>query len=130
MSEPIILLDTSEIREGRLEDVKTAFRELADFVEENEPQAIAYHVYLSEDATRVTVVQIHPDSASVEFHMKAAADLFPRFAKLLRLSRLEIFGRPSPDLLDQMRAKARMLGDAPVDVYDLHAGFARLRRQE
>ena len=126
MSEPIILIDTSEIREGKLEDVRAAFEELAAFVEANEPRPISYQVYLTEDATRVTVLQIHPDSDSVEFHMEAAADLFPPFGELLRLTRMEIFGRPSPQLLERLRAKARMLGNAPVDVYDFHAGFARV----
>lgn len=125
MTEPIVFVDTSEIREGKLEDLKTAMKELAEFVEANEPRPIAYDVYVSEDGTRVTVFQIHPDSASMEFHMKVAAHLFPKFADLLELSSMDIFGKPSDDLLEQMRKKARMLGGAEVGVYELHAGFAR-----
>jgi len=36
-------------------------------VESDEPRRLAYHLYLEEGATRMTVVQVHPDSASMEF---------------------------------------------------------------
>jgi hypothetical protein len=31
---------------------------MVEFIEANEPQPILYHVYLSEEGTRVTVVQV------------------------------------------------------------------------
>jgi hypothetical protein len=37
-----------------------------------------------------------------------------------------VFGRPTEDLVAQLQAKARLLGDATVVVRDLHAGFDRL----
>ena len=79
MSEPIVYIDTSEIRAGKLEELKTAMKELVKFVEANEPRLIAYNVYLEEDGTRMTVVHLHPDSASLEFHMKVAGPAFPKF---------------------------------------------------
>jgi quinol monooxygenase YgiN len=125
MSEPIVFIDSSEIREGKLEELKTAINELVEFVEANEPQPIAYNVYLQEDGTRMTVVQVHPDSASMEFHMKVAGPAFPRFVEFVRMSAMDIYGKPSDDLLEQMRQKAKMLGNASVVVHELHAGFAR-----
>lgn len=41
MSEPIVYVDNSEIRDGKLEELKTALNELVEFVEANEPQLIA-----------------------------------------------------------------------------------------
>jgi hypothetical protein len=52
MSEPILYVDTSEIREGKLEELKTAMNELVEFVETNEPGLIAYNVYLNEDGSQ------------------------------------------------------------------------------
>lgn len=42
------------------------------------------------------------------------------------LSRVDFYGTPSDALLEQTRQKAELLGNAPVVVNELHAGFARL----
>ena len=124
-SEPIVFMDSSKILEGKLEELKTTVKELVEFVEANEPQTIAYNVYFSEDGTLITVAQVHADSASMEYHMKTAGPVFPKFKELLRLSTMDIYGRPSNNLLEQMRQKAQMLGNATVVVHELHAGFTR-----
>ena len=126
MSEPIIYIDRSEIREGKLEELKTAMNELIEFIEANEAQLIAYNVYFNEDGTRMAVVHVHPDSASLEFHMKVAGPAFPKFAEFIQLLTIDVYGKPSDDLLEQIRQKAQMLGNGTVRVHELHAGFARL----
>jgi hypothetical protein len=126
MSDPVISVDTSEVHAGKLEELKAAIKDLVGFVEENERDPIFYSVYFDEDGTRMTVVQVHPDSASMEFHMDVAASAFPRFSEFLTLSRIDIYGKPSDTLLEQLRRKAGMLGNATVVVHDLHAGFRRL----
>jgi hypothetical protein len=128
MSEPIVAIDTSVVREGRLEDVKAAIRELADFVHANEPRPIAYNAYLDESSGRLTVLQVHPDSASLEHHMTIAGPAFPRFTELIRMQAMDVYGEPSDDLLRLIRQKAQMLGGVPVVVHTQHAGFARFGR--
>jgi hypothetical protein len=125
MPDPLIFVDISEIVPGKLEDVKAGFKKLASFVEREEPRAISYMVFFNADETVVTVVQAHPDSASMEYHMTAAADLFRTFAGLLKMRTMEIYGEPSAQLLSAMRAKAEMLGASGVAVHRLHAGFWR-----
>ncbi len=125
MSEPIVYIDSSEIREGKLEELKTAMNELVEFVEANEPRLIAYNAYFKEDGTRMTVVHVHPDSASLGFHVKVAGPLFPKFAEFIKMLTIDVYGKPSGDLVEQMRQKAQMLGDGTVLVHELHAGFAR-----
>ena len=44
MSEPILCVDTSEIRDGKLEEPKTAMNELVEFVGMNEPRLIRYNL--------------------------------------------------------------------------------------
>ena len=39
MSQPLVYVDTSDVREGALEELRGAIGELAAFVEENEPQS-------------------------------------------------------------------------------------------
>ena len=126
MSEPLISLDTSLIRDGRLDELKEAVAELVEFVRSNEPRPIAYEVYFDEAGSRMTVVQVHPDSASMEYHMAVAGPAFAGFAELVTLSTLDLYGKPSEELLELLRRKVQLLGDATVVVHDLQAGFARI----
>ena len=126
MSEPLILLDTSLIRDGRLDELKEAVTDLVEFVRSNEPRPIAYEIYFDETGSRMTVVQVHPDSASMEYHMTVAGPAFAGFAELVTLSTLDVYGKPSEELLELLRSKVQMLGDTTVVVHDLQAGFARI----
>ena len=72
MSDLILYVDTSDVREGALEELKAGMKELTDFVEANEPRIIAYNVYFNDEGTRMTVVHAHVDSASFEHHMEVA----------------------------------------------------------
>jgi quinol monooxygenase YgiN len=125
MSKPIISLDTSEIRQGKLDELKKAVSELVEFVRSNEPRRIAYEVYFDQTGSRMTVVQVHPDSASMEYHMTVAGPTF-RGSPSITLSTLDVYGEPSEELLKLLRRKVRMLGDVTVVVHELHAGFTRV----
>lgn len=129
MSEPVIIIDTSEIRKGKAEELKAAMKALAAFAGANEPRMIAYQVYLNEDETRVTVIQVHPDAASAEFHMNVGGPSFPGFTELVQMATLDIYGRPSFALVEKLQQKARMLGAAEVAVHELAAGFTRFEGQ-
>ena len=110
--------------------MKPAIRERVDFVEANEPRLIAYNVYLSEDGTNMTVVNVHPDSASLEYHMAVAGPLFRQFVELVTLSSIHIYGEPSVKVVKQSHEKARLLGRGAVVVESLFAGFTRLVASE
>ena len=126
LSEPIIYVDQSEIRDGKLQALKTAMNELVEFVKTNEPQLIAYNVYFSEDRTQMTVLHVHSDVASLALHMKVVGQMLPRFAEFVRLVTIDIYGKPTDDLVEQLKGKAKLLGSGVVQVHDLHAGLARL----
>jgi hypothetical protein len=82
VSEPIVYIDTSEIREGKLEELKTAMNEFVKFVETNEPRLIGYNVYLNADGTQMTIVHVHSDSTSLQFHMRVAGPLVSQARKV------------------------------------------------
>jgi hypothetical protein len=127
MSDSIIIIDTSEVLAAKGGEVERAMRDLATFVEANEPRAMAYNAYFHEAGTRMTVVQVHPDSASAEHHLRVAAPAFRQFSGLLRLLTMDVYGAPSQGLLALLRSKARMLGAGDVAVHRHHAGFIRAR---
>ena len=75
MPGPLVYIDTAEIREGALGNLKPAIEELASFVKAH-AQLIAYNVYLSDDGARMNVMHLHRDSASLEYHMNMAGPAF------------------------------------------------------
>jgi quinol monooxygenase YgiN len=122
----IVYVDTAEVRDGALEELKEAIKELVDFFEANEPRLIAYSVYFSEDGTRMSVIHVHPDAESLEYHLDLAGPVLRRFVDLVTLSSIEIYGEPTEKLVEQLHEKARLLGrGAVVKADDLHAGFTR-----
>jgi hypothetical protein len=127
MSNAIVYVDTAEVREGALEELKTAIKELVDFVDGNVPRLIGYNVYLSDDGARMTVVHVHPDSASLEHLMEVAGPVFRQFVELVTLSSIHVYGEPSAEVLKQLHEKARLLGRGAVvvEVDALQAGFTR-----
>lgn len=126
MSQPLLYIDTSEVREGALDELKGAIEELVAFIDANEHQILAYSVYLSDEGSRMTVIHLHADSASLDYHMDVAGPAFRRFASLLTLSSIRVYGDPSDKALGQLDEKARLLGCEDVTVHSPHAGFTRL----
>ena len=124
---PIVAIDSSEIREGKIDELKTGLTELVEFVEANEAEPIAYSIYVDEGGSRMTVVQIHPNSASMELHMRLAGPIFRKLADLVVLSRVDFYGAPSDALLEQMRQKAKLLGNARVVVNELPRRICTIR---
>jgi hypothetical protein len=121
----LVYVDTSEVREGALEELKSAVEELVDFLDANVPQVISYNVYFSDDGGLMTVVHIHPDSTSLESHMDVGGPAFRRFADLLTLSSIRVYGEPSEKALRQLQDKAQLLGCRDVSVHGQHAGCSR-----
>lgn len=125
MSRPLVYVDTSDVRNGALEELKGAMTELAEFVDANEPQILAYNVYFSDDGSQMTVVHVHLDSASLEYHMDVGGPEFRKVANLITLSSICVYGEPSEQALRQLQDKARLLGSGEVIVNGPHAGFSR-----
>lgn len=100
--------------------------EFSDFVERNMPRQLGYGFYLNDDETEMTVVAIHPDSASLEFHLDKGATAFRNMAEFIVLGTIEVYGRPSEKVLGQLRQKAVALGEGNgcVVIHECRAGFS------
>jgi hypothetical protein len=125
MPQPIVYVDVSDIREEKFEQLTDAMNQLAVFVEANVPRLISYGFFLNEDRTQMTVVAVHPDCASLDFHLDKGRAEFQKFTDLITLTRIDVYGRISAAVLDRLRHKVRMLGSGDVTVHHLHAGFSR-----
>jgi quinol monooxygenase YgiN len=126
MAEAIMYIDQSEIRPGKVEEVRSGVTGLVEYVRTREPQLISYAFYIDEAASSMSVVAVHPDSASLELHMRIGGPEFRKMAEFIDLQLIEVYGSPSDAVLDQLHQKARMLGEkARVVVHKPHAGFGR-----
>lgn len=126
MSENIVYIDHSDIREGKLEEVRAGIQELVEFVEAHEPQLLGYGFYIDDAGTGMAVIAIHPDSSSLELHMEIGGPAFRKFTELIDLRTIEVYGRPSDKVLEQLQQKVEMLGNnGSVVIREQHAGFTR-----
>lgn len=126
MSEPIFYIDRSTIREGSLQEVRSRINDVVEFIDGEEPQLLGYDFYIDESGREMTVVSIHPDSASLELHLRVGRSAFQGFADLIDLRSIEVYGRPSDEALALLEDKAAMLGDdGQVETHDRQAGFLR-----
>jgi hypothetical protein len=125
MNSLIYYLDSSIIRPGKLSELKNAVKQLVEFVDLKEARLISYNIYFNEEDSQMSLLQIHPDSASLEFHLELGGPIFLKFKDLIQLLTIQIYGEPSENLLEQLHRKAQMLGNAKVTIHNLQAGFSR-----
>lgn len=107
MAGPFIFISQSRIKEGRLDDFKRGLREMAEFVEANEPRVIAFEAYINDDGTEVTGVQIHPDADSMALHMQVAFEKIVEFDQYLDTQSVEVYGVPN----DAVSSMMKQIGD-------------------
>ncbi len=126
MTAPFIFVGTHRIKEGQLDAYIEYFREFAEFVKENEPRLIVFEGYVNDEGNRMTIVQVHPDAESMEFHMqtigKHVGEAYDRF--LDGTERIDVYGVPSGGVLEMIRHLASMNEPLNVTVRPV-AGFTR-----
>jgi quinol monooxygenase YgiN len=128
MSQPFIAIATLGIKEGKLEDFTRFYKEVVETVEEHEPRMIAFHGFVDEDGTEMTIIQVHPDVASMDFHMQVLSNKLGEHVaralgpELIKPKHVEYYGTPSISAL----AMDRQIPGLAVDIKPMHvAGFTR-----
>jgi hypothetical protein len=126
VSGPFIFIATNRIRDGRYGAEQQRVPELARFIEASEPRLIAFNEYVDDDHSEVTVVQVHPDAASLEYHMGIIGDRAREaYAQTLQATtRIQVFGRPTGNILRMLEQQAG--SGVPLSIYAHHlGGFTR-----
>jgi hypothetical protein len=122
---PLVYVDRSAIRIGRDVELEAAARRLVEHVATNERRVLSYGVYFSADRSAMTVVHVHPDSASLEQLLTLIAPVLAPFRELLELRSIDVYGSPSEAVLAQLRRKADLLGGT-ITVHGRIAGVDTL----
>ncbi len=124
MFEPFMFVSTHAIEEDKLERLEELSRTFVEFVEANEPRPIAVHVYINEDHTELSMVQIHPDADSMKVHLQVAGDRIGEAVALAPTTGIEVHGTPGTAVQEVLRRNAE--SGVPVSVKAQHvAGFTR-----
>lgn len=126
MSESIVYVDRSRVHDGRLDELRTAMAELVAFVDDNEPEILAYNVYFDEDGEQMTVIHVHADPSTLEYHMEVAGPKFPPIGEFITLESIDVYGHPGEDIVRRLREKASELGTGKVSIHERHRGVDRL----
>ena len=121
----IVYIDRSTITSGAIDELRAGAAELVEFVESREPRLLCYGFVIDADASEMTVVAVHPDSASLELHLQLGGPRFAAIGRYIRLRSIEVFGEPSRRATEAIHEKARLLGDATVRMLPLDPGFTR-----
>lgn len=132
MPGPLFLVTTAKIKKGKLEDYKRFVKELLEHFEAKEPQLIAFNLFLSEDGTEMTSIQVHPNAASVDSHLQVLRQVLGeemsewlKRADFLEVKRVEVYGTPSASFLESDQ-KSVDSGAYSRSVKPVHlAGFTR-----
>ena len=108
MPAPFIFIATNRLKPGAYEAERHRVPGLVDFIEAGEPRVLAFNEYINADRTEVTVVQVHPDAASMEFHIgmigERAANAYAE--TLDATTQIQVFGTPSDSLVETLRMQA------------------------
>ncbi len=127
MVEPFIFIATNRLKPGALEAERQRVPELSAFIEASEPRLLAFNEYVNQDGTEVAVVQVHPDAASMEFHMGVVRERAERaYGQTLEATvSVQVFGTPSARILEMLRLQAGANVAVSVKPHRL-GGFSRL----
>ena len=74
MNGPFTFVATYKLKDGQVESYKEWAEGLCAYVESNEPRLIAFNLYLDDEGSSVTAVQVHPDAESMASHMQVVRD--------------------------------------------------------
>jgi hypothetical protein len=124
---PFIFIATNRLKPGAEAAERRRVPELVEFIERTEPRMLAFDEYLDTARGEVTVVQIHPDSHSMETHLEAirqhAAGAYAETIE--RTTNIQALGAPSPSVLAVLRRQAG--SGVPITSFPEHlGGFTRL----
>ena len=128
MSGPFIYVGTWTIKPGKLEVARKALAEHVEFIEQNEPRLIAFHIYFGADGLTAGVVQVHPDEESMDTHMKLISEHMESMGDFIgEIVHEQAFGTPTDSFSELLRGYAD--AGIPVTVLGQHeGGFTRAVR--
>lgn len=102
MSEPIMLVNTMQIEQGKLADFEESVKNSLAFVEANGPQLMV-EVYVDEKNLRAHSFQFYRDSESILSHWQMSDPCIRDVMQHITVKRLDIYGQPDGVVVEGVR---------------------------
>ncbi len=119
MSDAVHWLLALDIKEGEFDNFKALVTEMVDATKANEPGALIYEWFVSDDEKTCHIYERYADSAATMVHLAAFGQNFAeRFMGVLEPVQLVVYGNPN----DEVRAALAGFGAVHMSQF---AGFAR-----
>jgi len=126
MATPFMLVSNFKVKDGSVENLRDYARSVTELMQAKEPRIIAFHSFLSEDGTELSTIHLHPDVASMEFHMQVQRnnweETFSEVVTMLEGIRVDFYGATPPEsALETFRRAGSEISIKPTHL----AGFTR-----
>jgi hypothetical protein len=126
MSEPIIFISRSRIKEGELGSLKGYMPEITELIKENKPGTVAMLAYVDEDDAEIRILHAFPDADAMARHLEGVGERAAEAFEYIETAGYEIYGSPGESVLESMRGYAREFG-VPLTIFpSLIGGYLRV----
>lgn len=125
MTQPIVFISRSRIKEDRQEEFDTFFRERVPIITFGDPGIEALLTYLSEDGRELHIVHLFAHADAFDAHLNGAEERARLAGHYLEGLAWEIYGAPSAESLQGLQAQAAENGVDFVVYPDNFSGFLR-----
>ena len=125
MSDPIVFISRSRVRDGKLDGLRAFLAEGAPMLQADKPLTLAFLPYLSDDATELAIVHVFADAHAFDVHLEGVMERSSAAEEFIETIGYEIYGRPSAPVLEMMRGAAGRAGVALRLDPDVLPGFLR-----
>jgi quinol monooxygenase YgiN len=121
MTQPIVFISHSAIRDGQVEGFRAFIRAGAPVLEADKPGTLAFLAYLDEDGSRASIVHVFPNADAMNAHLEGVQERSEEADAFIETTAYEIYGSPDAPVVQMMRAFAERSG-VPLTVHPEHVG--------
>ena len=121
MTQPIVFISHSAIRDGRVEAFRDFIRRGAPELEADKPGTVAFLAYLDEAGSEASIVHVFPNADAMSAHLEGVRERSEEADAFIRTTAYEIYGSPDPPVVQMMRVFAERSG-VPLTVHPEHVG--------
>lgn len=121
---PLTFIATYRVTEGAADELARLCEVYTNTVLEHEPSSSGLGIYVNEDRSRLTHVQMHRGADEMDSHLRLVFPIIQRLDALAEVDTIQVYGTPGP-VLTQALDRNRDAGAEIEVVADAVGGFSR-----
>lgn len=121
MSEPIVFVSHSRLRDGQREGFREFLRGGARALDADKPGTVMFLAYLDASGTEASIVHAFPDADAMDAHLEGVDERSGAADAFIETIGYEIYGSPSPEAIEAMQRFAASKG-VPLTIRPAYVG--------